>query len=556
MPRLVFANDPGRIFDLNKELVSIGRMPDNDIEIPDTMISRRHVEIRREGGGWVIYDNNSLNGTFVNNERIQKVVLKNGDVLTVGRERITFEDGVTPAPQPVKVPDGLFDVSGQAPAKPAAAGGEVVLSIDKLKDIYGAPDDLVGKRQPFNTGGQDKTRHFYILYQIGRLINGNNDLNDLLSTALGLIFEVINAERGAIFILGPDGTPEIKTWRTRSQGSSGEPFRVSRTILDKVIKERVSILTSDAKYDPRFEAGESIARFSIRSALCVPVWERTEISGAIYLDNVEASAFSENDLELLTAIANQVGIGVANVRLTDKLAHEAVVRTKLEMYHSPDVVEMLLQQNNDLQMASLDAQEREATILFSDISGFTSMSTKFRPAEIAFLLNGYFEEMTKVIFRHRGSINKFIGDAIMALWGAPISHEGDAALCVAAAIEMLKRLEDYMRNVDESKRFKIRIGVNTGPVIAGNIGSTKRMEYTVIGDTVNTAQRLESVAPKNGVLIGESTAARVKHLYRLKDVGLLKLKGKEGGTRAYEVLWHEMDQLPNVLTDSKLMRRQ
>ncbi len=553
MPRLVFVSDPTRVLEIAKDLISIGRMPDNDIEIPDSMISRRHVEIRKENGGYVVYDNNSLNGTFVNGERIQKIALKNGDVLLVGREKLTFEDGAGAAPA-VKVPDGLFDQTGSG-AKPGVPKGEVVLSLDQMQNLYGLDKDaLSGRKQAVQSGG-DKSRQFYILYQIGRLINGNNDLNDLLSTALGLIFEVIQAERGAVFLLDPRGEPQLMNWRTRSEGNSGDAFRVSRTILDKVVKERVSILTSDAKYDPRFEAGESIARFSIRSALCVPVWERTEISGAIYLDNVAASAFSENDLELLTAIANQVAIGVSNVRLTEKLAKEAVVRTKLEMYHSPDVVEMLLEQNNNLQMASLDAQEKEATILFSDISGFTNMSTKFRPAEIAFLLNGYFEEMTKVIFRHRGSINKFIGDAIMALWGAPISHQGDAALAVAAAIEMLKRLDSYMMNVDESKRFKIRIGVNTGPVIAGNIGSTKRMEYTVIGDTVNTAQRLESVAPKNGVLIGESTAQKVKHLYRLKDVGLLKLKGKEGGTRAYEVLFQEMDQLPDVLKDPQILKR-
>ncbi len=546
-------SDPKRVYELTKQISSIGRMPDNDIEIPDSMISRRHVEIISENGAWIVHDNNSLNGTFVNGERIQKITLKHGDVLLVGREKLVFEDGGSKQESAgVKVPDGLFDVSG---SQGMQKGGDVVLSLDRIQNLYGFDRDALSARKSPVAGNQDKSRNFYILYQIGRLINGNNDLNDLLSTALGLVFEVINAERGAVFLLNPQGEPELKTWRTRAQGTQGEAFRVSRTILDKVVRERVSLLTSDAKYDPRFEAGESIAQFAIRSALCVPVWERSEISGVIYLDNVATSAFSEDDLELLTAIANQVAIGVANVRLTEKLAQEAVARTRLEMYHSPDVVEMLLKQNSSHQMASLDAQEKDATILFSDISGFTSMSTRFRPAEIAFLLNGYFEEMTRVIFRHRGSINKFIGDAIMALWGAPLSHEGDPALAVAAAIGMLQRLDGYMLNVDESKRFKIRIGVNTGPVIAGNIGSTKRMEYTVIGDTVNTAQRLESVAPKNGVLIGESTAARVKHLYRLKDVGLLKLKGKEGGTRAYEVLWQEMDKLPDVLNDPQILKR-
>ena len=164
------------------------------------------------------------------------------------------------------------------------------------------------------------------------------------------------------------------------------------------------------------------------------------------------------------------------------------------------------------------------------------MSTRFTAAEIAFILNGYFEEMTRVIFRHKGSINKFIGDAIMAIYGAPVQHQNDAALAVQSAIEQIQTLQDYLTKLDEAKHFKIRIGINTGPVVVGNIGSSTRLEYTVLGDTVNTAQRLESVAPQNGLLIGERTKQLVEGLFKVKDVGLLKLKGKDP-TRAYEVLF-------------------
>ncbi|MEW6777998.1 MAG: adenylate/guanylate cyclase domain-containing protein [Bdellovibrionota bacterium] len=537
MPRLLRQDEPSAApqpIDFRSDAIRIGRIPGNEIEVVDSLVSRRHAEIKNEGGAWVLYDLDSMNGTFVNDQRVSKQVLKPGDKIAIGKAVFFFDEGAGGGggaqPGPMAMAQGAPAAGGEAPSR--TGSGEIIKSVDQFQKQF----QEKSLRSVINRPPSDPSRHFYILYQIGRVINSSNGLEDLLSTAMQLIFEAINAERGGIFLLNDKGIPELKHSRFRSP-QEGTELVVSRTILKKVIHERVAILTSDAKYDPRFEAGQSIAAFNIRSALCVPIWDKNEISGVVYLDNqAETYAFAETDMDLLSAIANQIAIGVQNLRLADQLKVEAVRRSNLEMYHSPDVVEMLLHQSGDMERSALGVREAEVTVLFSDICGFTTMSTKFKPSEIAFILNGYFDAMTKVIFAHKGSINKFIGDAIMAIYGAPVQHQNDAAMAVQSAIEMLKALREYLTNLDETKHFKIRIGINTGELVVGNIGSSRRMEYTVLGDSVNTAQRLESVAPHNGILIGERTKQLVEGLFKLRDVGLLKLKGKEP-TRAYEVLF-------------------
>lgn len=511
---------------LNGNILRIGRSPENDLQVADGLVSRRHAEIRQEGGQWVAYDLDSMNGTFVNGERISKQVLRPGDTIMVGPSTFHFDDGngVHPqGPSPGPLPPG------------AGTSGDLVKSIRELEQKFSLDRRLI-RGGDVERPSADPSRQFYILYQIGKVINASNGIDDLLRTALQLTFEAIDAERGGVFLLDKEGTPELRASHFRNRDHKGD-LKVSRTLLSKVINERVGMLTSDARYDPRFEEAQSIAAFNIRSALCVPIWERQNVVGAIYLDNLlETYAFSESDMDLLSAIANQLAIGVQNARLTEELKLEAVRRSNLEMYHSPDVVEMLVKQSRENERSALGVRESEVTVLFSDICGFTSMSTRFRASEIAFILNGYFDAMTNVVFRHKGSINKFIGDAVMAIYGAPVQHQNDAALAVQSAIDMIGALRDYLKNLDESKHFRIRIGINTGDVVVGNIGSSRRLEYTVLGDAVNTAQRLESSAPPNGILIGERTRALIGDLFKVRDVGLLKLKGKEP-TRAYEVLF-------------------
>ena len=183
----------------------------------------------------------------------------------------------------------------------------------------------------------------------------------------------------------------------------------------------------------------------------------------------------------------------------------------------------------------MEPKDLITTILFTDIIGFTPLSERMPPREINMILNQFFSRMTDIIFEYEGTLDKYIGDALMALFGAPIEKEGDAERAIMAALKMRKELAELMASTEKEKRFNVRIGINTGRVVAGNMGSPKRMDYTVIGDPVNIASRLESIAEPNQILIGEETYKLVKGKFNISKVGARQVKGKARGIMVYEV---------------------
>ena len=352
------------------------------------------------------------------------------------------------------------------------------------------------------------------------------------------MFQIINAERGVIMLLNKKGDLDLRSARVRSQNiADAIEITVSKTIARRAIEEKAGIITNDAKYDPRFKSGASIVAVNIRSALCVPIWEREEVRGVIYLDNLLATyAFSEEDLKLLTAIANQMAVAIRQEELQDKMKEEAIFRTNLARFHSPDVVNQIIEHSKHEEDLRAQVAEREVTILFADICKFTGLSERTRPENLSRLLGEYFNLMSQTVFKYKGTVDKFIGDCIMAIFGAPISYGNDAELAVYAAIEMLEKLRYFREKQPLDMQFQIRIGINTGMVVAGYLGSSQRLEYTVLGDPVNIASRLQDLAPPGGIYIGEQAFQRVRGTFQLKDLGDMHLKGKEKEIRVYMVV--------------------
>jgi adenylate cyclase len=184
----------------------------------------------------------------------------------------------------------------------------------------------------------------------------------------------------------------------------------------------------------------------------------------------------------------------------------------------------------------LNAESREVTVLFSDIRGFTTMSETHTPQAIVSLLNRYFSTQVEIIFRHGGTLDKFIGDAIMAFWGAPVGDPDHARHAVAAAIEMSQALERFKQEVSElGHAFDIGIGLNSGPAVVGFIGSNDRLDYTAIGDTVNLASRIEGETKGVArVLIAESTMRAAGDAFEYRDKGEHHVKGREQAVRLFE----------------------
>jgi len=320
--------------------------------------------------------------------------------------------------------------------------------------------------------------------------------------------------------------------------SGGEDrITISKTIADRVMEDRVAILTSDAMVDPRFGAGDSIRFHGIRSAMCAPLWNEDQVIGIIHVDSpMLTNCFTENDLDVLTALANYAAVAVERARLNQKIQAEEKKRERLGRFLSPQVASRILAASDTQDSALGDPEVREVSVLFADISGFTSVSEKMSPSAVALLLNDYLSRMTDVIFKYEGTLDKYMGDGIMAVFGAPLDMPDHAARAIKTALEMQDRLAEWNAERREGPELRVRIGINSGKAVAGEIGSVNKMEYTVLGDTVNVASRLESAVAKPGsVVVGERTRELVGDAFECHSLGTFSLKGKEHEVPAYEV---------------------
>jgi adenylate cyclase len=227
---------------------------------------------------------------------------------------------------------------------------------------------------------------------------------------------------------------------------------------------------------------------------------------------------------------------IEQASLNEQIREEEAMRSRLERFHSPQVVEMILKGGQETKDNIMDPKDLTATILFTDIIGFTRLSEQMPPREVNVILNQYFSRMTDIIFKYDGTLDKYIGDGLMAVFGAPMEKDDDAERAIKTAQEMRQELVVLREKMGEKIKIDIRIGINTGRVVAGNMGSPRRMEYTVIGDPVNIASRLESIAKSNQILIGEETCRLVKDTFKINKVGPRKVKGKSAEVMVYEVI--------------------
>lgn len=220
--------------------------------------------------------------------------------------------------------------------------------------------------------------------------------------------------------------------------------------------------------------------------------------------------------------------------MAKSLMEKEVLKGAFSKYVTKSVVDRILQHQDGLK---LGGEKKKVTIFFSDIRGFTPMSEALTAEEVVHILNEYFTAMTSIIFKYEGTLDKFMGDAIMAIYGAPIEMADHAERAVLAAVEMSQKMQELQAKwrMEGKREVNIGIGINTGEVVVGNIGSTERMEYTAIGDNVNLTQRLESVAEKGQILISSATYELVKHRVVAKMLDPIKVKGKAEKVIAYQV---------------------
>ena len=529
--QLVFELDGATTeFPLDRPVVRIGRSADNDLVIQDGSISRHHAEIYRVGEGYRVKDLGSKNGTHVNDVTGTDLPLADGDELILGKFPMAFVG-------PSSGREVQLTVQDEAPGMVEEEGTIFRSAVDfSSLAAGGATGGAAAAVQP-RLDPERLQKLLALVTQASEVLLKSADLDETLARVLDLVFEHLPVERGFVALWDERSqslVPKAVKRRVEKEGETGE-IKFSRTIATRVYKDKVSVLTTDAQSDPRFAHGQSIIALGIRSAMAAPLWNGDVVEGIIYCDTpLHVKAFDDFDLDLLSALGNHVAVALERARLQERIVSERVSRERLERYHSPAVVERITKMASS---DSLAADERDVTVVFADVVGFTSRCETMEPRDVAAMLNRCFSGMSEAVFRHEGTLDKFIGDCLMAVFGAPLEAPDHSIRAIEAALDLRAALDELNEGISEEERIRFRVGMHSGKVIAGDIGSVRRSDYTVLGATVNLASRIESsIAQPGQIIVTDATreAAGDRFLYR--PVGEFQPKGISRMVKAFEVL--------------------
>lgn len=494
---------------------------------------------------------------------------------------------------------------------------------------------------------------------IGQVINSSLELDDVLRIVMDTLVRLTGAERGFLMLRDEQGELSIRIARNLEQETLEDAeFAFSRTVVKRVIAEAEPVLTTNAQRDPRFDKEESVITLNLRSILCVPLKVKDELTGVIYADNrIRTGLFTETELNLLTAFANQAAVAIENARLFESVwrtlgdvsdlknfmddifasiasgvitidlenritlcnqAAETILRRSESQLVGERITEVLpvigldlnrylslvrqtgrqmiglelqsaLDQRGPLTLSlslaplknadestrgvaivledltenkQLEAQRRlfarmvspavieqlnpdelqlggkrtEITTLFADIRGFTRFSEKYAPEQLVSILNRYLGAAIEAILAQEGTIDKFMGDAIMAFFNAPIPQAEHTLRAVQAALGMREATLMLYQNLPPELHLSFGIGIHSGEAVLGLVGAERRLDYTAIGDGVNTAKRIQEHAAAGQILISAATYQQVDCHIEARQVQPIIAKGKTQPVPVYEVL--------------------
>jgi adenylate cyclase len=547
-------------------IYSIGRAKENDIVLNDRRASRRHAQLVSDAVSCKIVDGyfedgeivRSINSVFVNNKPQLEKVLEAGDEIIIGETKLEFAGAVSE--KSAANTDDIFDAANASETTSAEIPSGISYDDKPLgqTQLLISAHEIIGNRSNISIENaiatpeeikvlRRKAKVLELLYEMSKTIGTVFDLKEIFVKATDLIFRGTPAERVVALLADETLDGKILSYslfpiavrgRDEKLVDLTEKLTISRTITQKVMHEKVALLSQDARTDEQFRGAESIVSQGVRSTICAPLLTESNVHGVIYADRFDPfSAFSPDDLELISAVAAQTALTVETVKAHKRLAREEVARANYSRFMPEYVVKQLL---DNPESFKLGGTNQIITVLFADIRGFTAFSENEKPEKVVGLLNRYFSLMSEIIFAYGGTLDKYIGDGLMAIFGAPTATPEDAKNALKAAVTMQNRLTTLNKEL-ESEGFRpieIGIGLHTGEATIGYIGSEQRSEYTAIGDTVNLASRLESSAPGGQIFISEATAQVCGDLFPLISREPLNVKNRLQSVSLFEVKWN------------------
>jgi adenylate cyclase len=479
----------------------------------------------------MVEDMGSKNGTRLNDNPVTSPqAFKHGDTIWLG-------------------PIGLQVVLQSATKSPSAqtvfpGGGNTI-----FRDVRVLRQQWMQAEHPDETDNNSDKAYARLkdLVEIAKHLSAAASIETIFSRVQEVVFRYLKSIDRLALLVDVEGLGKLELLNvatrdiSQQQQLANNPDWISQTICQQVFFEKVAIQTADAQMDQRFEGQYSIWIKDIHSAIAVPLWDEDRVVGVLYADaNFSASNWveaGEEDLGFFSTLANLLAANVQRWLLTQKLKNEEAIRQRLERYHSPAVIQHLIAEGA-LSEGRLPPVEREISILFADIVGFTALSERLSPERIARLLNALFEEMLQEVFAVSGTLDKYIGDCIMAFFGAPEPQPDHADRAFAAAIGMLDRLERLNASRVLGEPLQLRIAINSGKAVVGDVGSSQRFDYTALGATINLAARLEGVCLPGECVVSEATYNMLGRSQALTEMGKHQFKGIQRPVLVYQTKRH------------------
>lgn len=479
-----------RQYTLHPGANTIGRMSGNDIVVLDPSASRYHAQVIYEAdkGLITIQDLGSTNGTYVNRERLlEPRPLAPNDIIRIGQHLIELV---------------FYDES--LPVQPSA----------RLPNTQSLTRDLVL---------ESLDQHAVLLSEVASRLNTILDLNTALQTVSNMMRVSMGADRCEVLLV--------------EQIDRLAELGFARSIAQQAIQQRSAVIIQDASTDPN--VGKSAALLNIHAAMCVPIMTGDEMLGLIYVfkNRPRSRPFEKRDLQLAVAIGHQAALTIQRMRLLESVRRQEKVANLLHRFLSPQEAEYLLEEY--LTTGTLPPiEEHIVTILTADICQSTRLAERVGARRFGKILNQYYKEMSQVIFDHNGLMGKYLGDGLMAVFGLPHQPPDPEKRAIQTALDILDRVDQLSAELGEP--IQIGVGINTGPAMAGYLGSEEYAEFSVIGYPVNIAWGLESLARPNRIFIGYPTYQAIslsEHSpFAVRPLGTLEYKDQAEPIQAYEIL--------------------
>ncbi|MBD2148844.1 GAF domain-containing protein [Pseudanabaena sp. FACHB-1277] len=376
----------------------------------------------------------------------------------------------------------------------------------------------------------DKYREINLLYTIASKMSHCLDVKEIAGLVIDEASRLIRATSASVMLYNPKlHILEIIAARGTALNNPSLVIAPKQGIAGHVFASGKPELLNEASKDPRYITNENESY----ALICAPICTKDRVLGVVNISNSEPISYTSQDLKLFTALVTQASGAIENAVLHENKLKEERIKNNLERYLSPQVAQAVIGAKGNV---SLTTSKRKIAMLFSDIRNFTTKCEELEPEQLVAYLNEYFTEMVDVIFSHQGTVNKFVGDMIVAMFGAPTAITDQEHCAIAAAVSMQRRLKE-IANTWIRDNFITGIGISSGDVIVGNIGSPQHMDYTAIGDEMNIASRLQGMAKGGQILVTRSVYEAAIASFEFRDFGTLPVKGKKNLVEVFEVIY-------------------